>query len=206
MYQEVFRIFIRLSGYVRSNAIFATCWYHYLYDKYQKQLNSKICFQSRITCKINNTEIKTNADYLTLHLRFFPSRSSLSAVKTFLSYWVGCRPNLSFLFVAQLSTALCRYYIFKHPNVTTKTNVICYFIHYFSECLFFTYYVSAPLSPLLPAALIYPHYVADVFRQREQETDGVGGGNTSAYLFFFSSNGPRPPIVRAPKHVYRHDM
>jgi hypothetical protein len=63
-----------------------------------------------------------------------------SAVETFLSYWLRCRPNLSFLFVIQHSTALCRYHISKHPNITNTTKAICYCIHYFSQCLFFTYY------------------------------------------------------------------
>ena len=140
-----------------------------------------------------------------MHPCFFPSLTSFSAVKTFLSYSSGCRPNRSFLFVIQCSTALCRYYIIKHPNVTTTTKAICYFIRCFSQCLFF-YIISAQLPPLLPAALIYPHYVAGVFWQREQETLEWGLETHVRIFFFFSSNGPRPPIERAPKPVCRHDM
>lgn len=93
-----------------------------------------------MTCRINSIEIKTNQTILPCIFVCSPSLSSRSAVKTALFYWLGCTPNLSFLFAIQCSTALCRYYIFKHPNFTTTTKTICYFIHYSSQCLFFTYY------------------------------------------------------------------
>ena len=91
---------------------------------------------------VEQTTLKVKLTWLSYFASLFPflSLSSLSAVKTLLSYWLGCRPNLSFLFVIQCSPSLCRYYIFKHPNFITTTKAICYFIHDFSLCLFFIYY------------------------------------------------------------------